>query len=79
MNVGSKEAIVNSATIELPQIPIVKEGRTLVPLRAVAELFNKKVVWEPRGLIVIDDREDVFSETSDEEIIQYLYELICAH
>ncbi|MBR1970310.1 MAG: hypothetical protein IKA17_08125 [Clostridia bacterium] len=79
MNVDSTQATVNSAPYELPQLPIIKEGRTLVPLRAVAELFNKKVVWEPRGLIVIDDREDVFSETSDEEIIQYLYELICAH
>ena len=45
---GNKTAYVNDQPIELDVAPVIyaKKQRTYIPLRFVAEVLNKKVVWE---------------------------------
>lgn len=37
---------VNGVKVEMDQVPIIENGRTLVPLRAVAEALGCEVVWD---------------------------------
>ncbi len=53
--------------------PLTIGGRTMIPLRDVAEMLDKKVFWNDRGFIAISDYEDLFDNVSDDEIIDYLY------
>ena len=46
--VGRKEAIVNGKTVLLDVPPQVVKGRTLVPLRFIAEALGAKVDFEPK-------------------------------
>lgn len=73
---NSTEAKKNGEMVAISKAPYIKEGRTLVPLRDISELFGKKVFWDDCGLIVISDREDLFSEKSDSDIISYLHEYL---
>ncbi|MBR1970678.1 MAG: hypothetical protein IKA17_10045 [Clostridia bacterium] len=46
LQVDNKNMFINDNSIELDSPPVIKDGRTLVPLRAVAEAFSAKVKWE---------------------------------
>lgn len=47
---------INGEETAIEQMPILRDGRVLVPLRAIAEALGKKVVWEgKRKLIFIGD------------------------
>lgn len=48
-------------------------GRTMIPLRDVAEMLDKKVFWNDRGLIAVSDYDNLFNNEHDDEIIDYLY------
>ncbi len=74
--IDSTEAKKNGEKVTLSKAPVISGDRTLVPLRDLSELFGKKVFWDNSGLIVISDREDLFSEKSDSEIIAYLHEYL---
>ncbi|MBP1930588.1 N-acetylmuramoyl-L-alanine amidase family protein [Ammoniphilus resinae] len=53
MVVGDKMALVNSQEVQMDVPPIVKEGRTLVPLRFVGESLGTNVGWEPNTKTVL--------------------------
>lgn len=53
--VGRQEMTVNGEKISLDTPAVLAEGRTMLPLRAVAEAFGKEVFWDDRGLIIISD------------------------
>lgn len=54
----------------------IVNGRTFIPLRALAESLGKEVFWDDRGLIVISDTENLFNTASDKKLIdelEYVY------
>ncbi len=79
LTIDSLTAKKNGESVELIKAPQIKESRTLLPLRNVAELLGKEVFWDNCGLIVVSDDAELFSETSDEEIIDYLHEYLSIH
>jgi hypothetical protein len=46
LQVGSKLMYVDSRKVELDQGPVLQNGRTLVPIRAIAEALGAKVDWD---------------------------------
>lgn len=69
--IGEKKINKNGSTIETDVAAFIEDGRTLLPLRAVAEALDKKVFWDERGLIIISD-----SETNKEKDAALIEELI---
>ncbi|MDO4563756.1 MAG: stalk domain-containing protein [Clostridia bacterium] len=70
MTLGSANYTVNDEQKVLDVIPEVVEGRTFIPLRAMAEAIGKEVYWSEapnaaeggNGLIVIGHKADPFFE-----------------
>lgn len=56
MGIGYAVIVVNGELIDLDTEPQLIQGRTYVPLRAIAEALHKKVTWYD-GLVVIGDQE----------------------
>ena len=52
MQVGSKTFLKNGSIITLDTPAIIKDSRTLVPVRAVAESLNANVIWDNINKIV---------------------------
>lgn len=52
LNIGSKKARVDNKEIELDVEPIIKDGRTLVPIRFIAESLGCEVFWD-NGKVII--------------------------
>ncbi len=48
LQIGNRMAVINDKTVVLELAPFIESGRTLVPLRFVAETFGAKVEWEPK-------------------------------
>ena len=46
MTIGSKTASVNGSDVALDAAPVIMNGRTMLPLRFVAENFGFKVDWD---------------------------------
>ncbi len=46
MQIGKKTAIVNGIEIVLDVTPYIVNGRTLVPIRFISEIFGAQVVWD---------------------------------
>lgn len=44
--IGDYEALINGEKFKLDEAPLIKEGRTLIPLRFFSEAFGCKVNWE---------------------------------
>ena len=53
--IGENILVENDVEIALDVPAFLEDGRTLLPLRAVAEALDKNVFWDERGLIVIGD------------------------
>lgn len=69
---GEKKITKNGEEIALDVTAFEEDGRTLLPLRAIAEAFDKQVFWDDRGLIIISDTA-VDTET-DAALIEELIE-----
>jgi hypothetical protein len=52
LTIGSTTVYVNDEAFEVDVAPMLASGRTLVPLRFVAELFNFSVDWDNQERIV---------------------------
>lgn len=52
LKVGSKKFTVNGEVRTLDSPPIIKNDRTLVPIRAIVEAFGGKVDWIPESALV---------------------------
>lgn len=53
MEVGKQEAAVNGTSLKLPSPIQVVKGRTMVPLRFVAQTMGAKVVWDSKNREVL--------------------------
>lgn len=60
LTVGEKKYIVNGKDMEFDVPAEATEGRTLVPLRALAEALGKDVLWDSRGIIIITNDNTAF-------------------
>ena len=47
LSTGSRQAVLDGATITLSVAPVMVNGKMLIPLRFVAEAFGHRVDWEP--------------------------------
>lgn len=47
LQVGNSMAIVNGSKVQLDQPPVIKDNRTMVPLRFISEAFGATVEWFP--------------------------------
>ena len=55
----------------------IVENRTMVPLRVLCEtVLAKKVFWDPKGLIVISDIENILDSTADVAMIDEVMSLL---
>lgn len=53
LQVGNTSAIVNDKTTKLDTAPRIVNGRTLVPIRFIAEAFGATVNWDPVFKLVV--------------------------
>jgi len=49
LNIGDSHALVNGAEIRLDAPPILKAGRSMVPIRFISEAFGAKVIWDKKS------------------------------
>jgi hypothetical protein len=47
LQIGNKVALINDIAVALTGAPVIKLGRTYVPLRFVSEAFGATVSWDP--------------------------------
>ena len=73
LTIGVPEIIINGEKKALDVAPIIREGRTFLPLRACTEAIGKEVFYS-KGLILISDIPDILHETWDADIIDMLIE-----
>ncbi|MGE4282279.1 MAG: beta-propeller domain-containing protein [Clostridia bacterium] len=68
MTLGSENIKVNNKSAMLEVAAQAVNGRTVVPLRALAESLGKKVFYD-RGLIIISDSEIPFNPNTDKDLL----------
>ena len=73
LTIGMSEIIINGEKKVLDVAPIIREGRTFLPLRACTEAIGKEVFYS-KGLILISDIPDILNETWDADIVDMLIE-----
>ena len=73
LTIGVPEIIINGEKKALDVAPIIREGRTFLPLRACTEAIGKEVFYS-KGLILISDIPDILHETWDADIVDILIE-----
>ena len=65
LRINSKIAYINGdeTTLEVPPF-IIPPGRTVVPLRFIAESFDSKVDWEPlvKSIIITFPKDELIEE-----------------
>ena len=47
LQIGNKNSLVNGEAVALDSPPVIKNGRTLVPLRFISEAFGASLDWDP--------------------------------
>ncbi len=70
LQIGSKTVKINNRTEQLSAAPYIKDGRTLVPLRVLAENMNTTVEW------IADEQKIVLSQY-DKTIVLWIQKPIC--
>ncbi len=75
MQIGSNIMTVNGEEHILDVPANTYNSRTLIPLRALSEALGKQVLWDDRGLIVIDDEIAQYETMKDEIIARLDYRL----
>ncbi len=60
LQIGNKIALVNGEQVELDQPPLIKDNRTMVPLRFISEAFGAEVKWFPetREIKIIYEKKE---------------------
>lgn len=53
MWIGKETAVVNGKEVQLDVAPYILNGRTLVPIRFISEVFGADVVWNPQTKTVL--------------------------
>jgi len=53
IKIGESKLKLNGQEMQIPAPAIIKNDRTLVPLRSISESFDKDVLWDDSGLITV--------------------------
>ena len=53
LQVGIDQAIINDFVYDLDVAPVVRDGRTFLPARFIAEAFGYKVTWDEQNRTVL--------------------------
>lgn len=69
MTIGSNQMLVNGESVELETAPIISNGRTFLPIRPLAEAFDRNTYWDDRGLAVISESKVEFDSQEDAQLI----------
>ena len=76
MQVGSLTSNVNGQTVSIDMPPATVDGRTLVPLRFIAEVFDVPIVWESETRTVVinteEESEDAGADIDENQAIAIL-------
>ncbi len=75
MQIGSNVMTVNGEEKLLDVPANTYNSRTLIPLRVLSEALGKKVLWDDRGLIIIDDEVAAYESMKDEIIDRLDYRI----
>ena len=73
LTIGMPEIIIDGEKKALDVAPIIREGRTFLPLRACAEAIGKEVFY-CEGLILISDIENILDPYWDKDIVYMIIE-----
>lgn len=62
--------VSNSANFKFDVPPVIKSGRTLVPIRAISEAFNAEVTWnaEEKIVTILKDEKNIEMDVDDEKV-----------
>ena len=71
--IGNPEIMINGEVTKLDVAPIIRNGRTFLPLRACTEAIGKEVFYSD-GLILISDVKDILDPNWDKDIVDLLIE-----
>ena len=71
LTMSTGQALVNGQEVALTSPPFIKDGRTLVPLRFLAENFNVQVDYEPaaKTITIIEQKTKEVEEEKEEELV----------
>lgn len=75
MKIGETEYKLNQESIEMDVAPIIRDSRTYVPVRFVAESFGEEVAWDPSNRAVIIGHYGGSSIDDAETVEYYIGEL----
>ena len=69
LTIGNTAIIVDGEIVENDVAPVLRSGRTFLPLRALVDAIGKYVIYNS-GLIVIDDNQDMVWEMKNMEFVE---------
>lgn len=73
--IGQKNMTVNDKTVKMDASAVVKNGRTFVPVKFIAEALGKNIFYDS-GLIIISPSDIKIDATADKTLIDTLRERI---
>ncbi|HOQ38017.1 MAG TPA: copper amine oxidase N-terminal domain-containing protein [Acetivibrio sp.] len=76
LTIGQNTAEVNEEKVKLDTTPVIKGGRTFVPLRFVGEAFDATVTWDDKKRIVEVSTIPKFPESSYYNELYNLFTLV---
>ena len=74
MPIDSSTYELSGRTFNLDVPARIMNGRTMVPVRVVAESLDKQVFWDNKGLIIIGDMTDYWNSADDKYRISQIFE-----
>ena len=70
MSIGNEQINVNGKTSFIDSSPKIINGTTMVPIRAISELFGAKVDWDnATKTVLISTAENSVNDNTDEKIL----------
>lgn len=73
--IGSDKMQVNGVETKLDVAAQVQNGRTLLPLRAVAEALGRKVHWDSRGIVILTEDQETLNRLTKQPTIDKIADL----
>lgn len=71
LTVGSKTAVVDGKTVDMPAAPYIRQDRLLVPVRAVADALGCTVAWDAAaGTATLTSEEGVLALTTHSPVMR---------
>lgn len=66
VTIGSNQIRVDGKVQPIDAAARIKDDRTFLPVRAIAEALGQKVTWDPRGLVTLGSQESLPKDVADD-------------